>query len=152
LRDKFSFPGMRVLQFAFSGDPKENIHLPHLHKRNCVVYTGTHDNTSAAGWLHMEDLDETVQNPETSLGETRRALDYMGSNGSEIHWDFIRLAMESVADTAIIPIQDVMGLGNESRMNTPGTTAGNWCWRFCDKMLTDEMGEKLRTLTLLAGR
>jgi len=152
LRDKFGLQGMRVLQFAFSGDPKENIHLPHLHKANCVVYTGTHDNTTATGWFRMEDLDETTQNPEARINETRRALEYMGSDGDEINWDFIRLAMESVADTAIIPLQDILGLGNEARMNTPGTMSANWRWRFCRSMLTEEMGERLRQITLLAGR
>jgi 4-alpha-glucanotransferase len=152
LRDRFGFPGMRVLLFAFSGDAKKNLHLPYLHRTNCVVYTGTHDNTTVKGWFHGEDTGATTQTDAERQDETRRALAYLGTDGSRINWDFIRLAMTSVADTAIIPLQDILGLGNEARMNTPGTTHGNWQWRFPVNMLTDEIKERLKNITEISGR
>ena len=152
LRDMFNFPGMRVLQFAWDKDPGKNIHLPHFHIKNCVVYTGTHDNTTTCGWFRGEDIEYTTQNKSERQEQTKRALKYLGTDGREINWDFIRLAFSSVADTAIIPLQDVLGLGNESRMNTPGTTFGNWEWRLEPGELTDEITEHLRELTWLTGR
>jgi 4-alpha-glucanotransferase len=152
LRDRFGLPGMRVLQFAFSGDPRKNIHLPHLHVPNCVVYTGTHDNTTTLGWFRGEDIAETTQTIEERKKETQRALAYLGSDGFEINWDFIRLAMISVADTAIIPLQDVLGLGNIARMNIPSVNSGNWAWRFYQGMLTDVITERLKELTYICGR
>ncbi len=152
LRDELGLPGMRVLQFAFSGDPKKNIHLPHLHISNCIVYTGTHDNTTTLGWFHGKDISETTQTGEERRKETQRALKYLGSEGYEINWDFIRLAMMSVADTSIIPLQDILGLSNEARMNTPALTKGNWTWRFCGGMLTTEMKERLKEITYITGR
>lgn len=152
LRDRFGFPGMRVLQFAFNGDPKGNYHLPHLHKENCVAYTGTHDNTTSVGWFRCEDIQDTTQNYNERQKEIERALQYLGTDGSQINWDFIRLALTSVADTAIIPMQDVLGLGNEARMNTPGTITGNWLWRLAPGPIPDEIKDRLKELTWLAGR
>lgn len=151
LRERFGFPGMRVLQFAFSGDPR-SVHLPHNYIRNCVVYTGTHDNNTTVGWFRGEDVKDTTQSREEREREVRFALRYLGSDGREINWDFIRLALMSVADTAIIPLQDVLGLGSEARMNTPGRIEGNWCWRFTFEMLTDEIRSKLKELTTIYGR
>ena len=152
LRDKLGLPGMRVLQFAFDGDPKTNIHLPHLHIPNCVVYTGTHDNTTTQGWFHGEDVSETTQTAAERKRETERALEYTGSDGRAIHRDFIRLAMMSVADTAIIPLQDILGLGNEARMNTPAVNKSNWTWRFEAGMLTGEIKARLKEITFISGR
>jgi 4-alpha-glucanotransferase len=152
LRDHFGYPGMRVLQFAFSGDTKQNVHMPHLFKQNCIVYTGTHDNTPVLGWFRGEDLGETMQNVDERRKEANMALKYLGTNGKEINWDFIRLAFESIADTAIIPLQDVIGLGNAARMNTPGTVEGNWIWRYSDNMITENMEERLKEITYLSGR
>jgi 4-alpha-glucanotransferase len=152
LRDHFGYPGMRVLLFAFSGDTKKNVHLPHLYKHNCVVYTGTHDNTPILGWFRGEDIGETTQSIDARRNEVNMALKYLGTNGSDINWDFIRLALESVADQAIIPLQDVLGLGNKARMNTPGTVEGNWTWRFIDSMITGEIEERLKEITFLSGR
>lgn len=151
LREQFGFPGMKVLQFAFSGDPKA-IHLPHNYTRNCVVYTGTHDNNTTVGWFKGEDVKDTTQSKEEREREVRFALKYLGTDGHEINWDFIRLAFMSVADTAIIPLQDALGLGSEARMNTPGRVEGNWCWRFTFDMLTHEIKEKLKELTTIYGR
>jgi len=152
LREQFGFPGMRVLQFAFGNDPKADDYRPHNYPRNCVVYTGTHDNNTTIGWFKEDVLGDTTQSREAREAEKRLALKYMGSDGREINWDFIRLALMSVADTAIIPLQDVLGLGSEARMNRPATNAGNWIWRFTWNMLTDELKARLRDLTTLYGR
>ncbi len=147
LRDQFGFPGMRILQFAFGSDPKAR---PSNYPRNCVVFTGTHDNNTAIGWFKGEDM--TTQSREEWEQERQLALDYLGTDGREINWDFIRLALMSAADTAIIPLQDVLGLGSEARMNIPGITKGNWRWRFTADMLTETISRRLRKLTTLYGR
>lgn len=140
LREQLAFPGMRVLQFAFSGDGSRR-HKPHNYPRNCVVYTGTHDNNTTIGWF-SEEKKKVV----------RETLKYLGSDGHEINWDFIRLAMMSVADTVIIPLQDVLGLGSEARMNYPGSAMGNWRWRFTPEMLTDKIKGRLKEVTGLYER
>ncbi len=151
LREQFGFPGMRVLQFAFGSDDKANCHQPHYYERNSVVYTGTHDNNTTIGWFSGED-DATTLSREQREKERQRALDYLGTDGHEINWDFIRLALLSVADTAIIPLQDVLGLGSQARMNQPGASEGNWRWRFTRAMLTDEIRDRLKKLTVIYGR
>ena len=152
LRDRFGFPGMRVLQFAFGSDPKADDYKPHNYPRNCAVYTGTHDNDTTIGWFMGDDPNDTTQSKEEREEERRLALKYLGTDGSEINWDFIRLALASVADTAIVPLQDVLGLGSEARMNRPGTTTGNWRWRFASDMLSDEIRARLKELTTLYDR
>ena len=144
LRSEYGFPGMRVLQFAFGSDAA-NVHLPHNHTRDVVVYTGTHDNDTTAGWF--ASLGETETNTEREF-----CLKYLKSNGQEIHWDFMRAALASVAETAIIPLQDVLGLGNEARMNLPASQSGNWTWRYKAEALTDEISDRLKQLTTLYGR
>jgi len=141
LRESLEFPGMRVLQFAFSSDAS-NRYLPHNYPRNCVVYTGTHDNDTTMGWF----------NGSSTELERKRALQYMGTNGRQFNWEFIKLAMRSVANTAIIPLQDLMGLGTEARMNLPSRLGGNWEWRYRPEMLTDEIKIKLKEITELYGR
>jgi 4-alpha-glucanotransferase len=140
LRDSMQFPGMKVLQFAFSGDP-HNEYLPHNYPANCVVYTGTHDNDTTAGWY-------------AAASEKERAFvrRYTGRDGSEIHWDLIREAFGSPASLAIVPLQDVLGLGSEARMNTPGQPTGNWAWRFTDGALTAPIRERLKDLTFIYAR
>ncbi len=152
LRERLGFPGMRVLQFAFGNDTKADDYRPHNYPRNCVVYTGTHDNNTTIGWFKEEVLDDTTQSRKVRESERRLALKYMGCDGKEVNWDFIRLALMSVADTAIIPLQDVLGLGSEARMNRPATTEGNWTWRFRREMLTEEIKSRLRELTTIYGR
>ena len=153
LRDDFNFPGMRILQFAFGGDSR-NTDLPHNHHRNVVVYTGTHDNDTTVGWYESKAGDGagSTRLPEQIERERRFCLDYLDSRGTEIHWDFIRAALASVADLAIIPLQDVLGLGNDARMNLPNSTTGNWSWRFPANALTDELRDRLKKLTALYGR
>ncbi len=152
LRDQLGFPGMRVLQFNFGSDPEADAYRPHNYPRNCVVYTGTHDNNTTIGWFRGEDVTDSTQTREQRQRETQLALKYMGTDGHEINWDFIRLALMSVADTAIIPLQDVLGLGSEARMNLPGTTEGNWCWRFLPDTLTEEIKARLKELIVIYGR
>jgi 4-alpha-glucanotransferase len=152
LRDELGLPGMRVLQFAFGADPKADDYKPHNYSRNCVVYTGTHDNNTTMGWLREMDANDSTQTREEKETETRLALKYVGTDGHEINWDFIRLALMSVADTVVTPMQDILGLGSAARMNLPGTTEGNWCWRFLPEMLTDEIKGRLKELTTVYGR
>ncbi|MEY2936840.1 MAG: hypothetical protein RL033_7589 [Pseudomonadota bacterium] len=144
LADAFGLPGMRVLQFAF-GDGAEQ-YLPHRYSSNCAVYTGTHDNDTAVGWF--ESLAPTAEGRR----ERRRVLDYLGSGGRQVHWDLIRVASMSVADLAIFPLQDLLGLGSRARMNVPGTAAGNWSWRFDAADLTPAVAEQMAKLTALYGR
>lgn len=150
LRDRFDLPGMRVLQFAFGAESGKDSYRPHNYPRNCVVYTGTHDNNTTIGWFQAKEV--TTKDKETMDKERQRALKYLGTDGREINWDFIRLALMSVANTAIMPLQDVLGLGAEARMNTPGVNGGNWRWRFTADMLTDAVRDRLRELTDIYGR
>jgi 4-alpha-glucanotransferase len=140
LRVHLGLPGMRVLQFAFDGDP-ENPHLPENHPALSVSYTGTHDNDTVVGWWERAD-------PE--LRGRVRARIPAGSDG--IHWDLIRAAFSSPAVWAIVPLQDVLGLGNEGRMNTPGVPVGNWSWRFREESLSGSAMSRLRTAAADAGR
>jgi 4-alpha-glucanotransferase len=140
LRDKFGFPGMRILQYAFSGDAK-NHDLPHNYIHNCVAYTGTHDNDTASGWW-------------TAANENEREYcrKYLDTDGSEINWDLMRAIWSSVADIAIAPVQDVLGLGADARMNTPATDAGNWSWRLGRDEFTDRFAARLRGSAEIYGR
>lgn len=141
LRDKYEFPGMKILQFAFSADAA-NPFLPFNYPRNAVVYTGTHDNDTTLGWFDTAS-DQEKQN----------LLLYLGSISPEgIHWDLIRLALSSIANQAIIPLQDILGLGNQARMNFPSIPEGNWEWRYQTAALTQELGDRLKVLTELNGR
>jgi len=140
LRDGLGFPGMKVLQFAFGGDPDDQ-YLPHNYPTRCVVYTGTHDNDTTRGWWRS-----------TSDSDRHNVQLYLGRDGSDISWDFIRLALASVGEVAIFPMQDVLSLGSEGRMNTPGRAGGNWGWRYTPGMLTAELAERLRSLTTIYGR
>ena len=152
LRDELGFPGMKVLQFAFGDESSTNEYKPHNYIRNCVVYTGTHDNNTTIGWFNGEDIGVTTRSKSTMDKERQHVLQYIGTDGHEINWDFIRIALMSIADIAIIPLQDVLGLGGVARMNLPGTTEGNWRWRFTSEMLTDGIKQKLKEMTYLYGR
>lgn len=151
LRDAFGFPGMRILQFAFSSDTK-NIDLPHNYEKNVVAYTGTHDNDTTVGWFESVAGEGSTRTAEQVEAEREFCLEYLNSDGKEINWDFIRALLASVANTAIVPLQDLFGLGTKARMNLPNSTEGNWSWRFEKDALTDELGERLRKLTELYGR
>lgn len=137
LRDGLGLPGMRVLQFAFDGD-EENLHLPAHHPEDAVVYTGTHDNDTAAGWWAQATEDERAS--------ARRAMSAAGVDDPDPAWALIRLAFSSRARLAIVPMQDVLGLGSEARMNTPGRVSGNWAWRMEEAALTEGLAERLRAV------
>lgn len=146
LRDRFGYPGMRVLQFAFGDDVKASDYRPHHYVPHCVVYTGTHDNDTTVGWFHSRAGEGTTRSAEQISREQEHTLRYVGTSGREIHWDLIRLAIASVADTAIFPMQDVLGLGSEARMNMPSTTSGNWRWRLLPGQFTSEHEQRLKHL------
>ncbi|MEI9948989.1 MAG: 4-alpha-glucanotransferase [Pseudomonadota bacterium] len=128
LRDHFEMPGMRVLEFAFA-DPNSRDYQPHRFPKRTVVYTGTHDNDTIVGWLDGHERARTEHDENALRAERERALAYAGSDGREPHWDLIRVALMSTADTAIFPLQDLLGQGAEARMNVPGTASGNWEYR-----------------------
>jgi len=152
LRKRFEFPGMGVLQFAFGPDADHSGFLPHEYYPNMVAYTGTHDNDTFIGWWRAEGEDTTMSRSAVKK-ERNFARKYMATSGKDINWVGIRVVMASVADTAIFPLQDILGLGSEARMNTPGTSGDhNWRWRFAREALTPNLGERLRELTETYGR
>ena len=142
LRDRYDFPGMKVLHFAFGSDPG-NIFLPFNYPRNCLVYTGTHDNDTTVGWFEKLG-DWERDNLIASIG-------YVSPMG--IHWDLIRTALNSVANLSMFPLQDVLGLGTDARMNFPGIAEGNWAWRYRGEAIwTDWIRDRLGYLTERSGR
>ncbi|HEX8853219.1 MAG TPA: 4-alpha-glucanotransferase, partial [Pyrinomonadaceae bacterium] len=151
LRDEFGFPGMRVLQFAFGGDP-EDTHLPHNYTHNSVAYTGTHDNDTVVGWFRSRSVKGKTEEAQALGRERDFCRRYLRTNGAEIHWDFISAAFSSVAATAIIQLQDLLGLGSEARMNTPASAEGNWSWRFAPGALDAELAARLKETTRIYGR
>jgi 4-alpha-glucanotransferase len=151
LRDRFGFPGMRILQFAFD-DEGGRYHQPHTYLQRCVVYPGTHDNETTVGWFERLRRKDRRRRRKGQITPYQRVLRYLGTTGREIHWDFIRLALASPADTAIVPVQDLLGLGNEARMNLPATVKGNWQWRLLPGQLTPRIAARLRDLAAAYGR
>jgi 4-alpha-glucanotransferase len=144
LRDSFDLPGMRVLQFAFAGDFRE--YQPHRYPRNCVVYTGTHDNDTLRGWLDAPQSEKDPEQRRALQRERERALCYAGSDPAAPQWGFVRSALASVANTAIFPLQDLLGVGNEARMNVPGTASGNWTYRAGADDTSEELALQMRRL------
>lgn len=140
LRDKFGLPGMKILQFAFE-NPNENAFLPHNYDRNCVCYTGTHDNDTTLGWYK--------NSYESSKDKLRR---YYNTDGGDVCWTLIRACFSSVANMAIVPMQDVLCLDTWARFNTPGVAAGNWTWRFTYNDLNDQVAARLYETAKLYGR
>jgi len=139
LRDEFELPGMKILQFAFGGD-SHNPYLPHNHNNLSVVYTGTHDNNTTLGWYESE--------PESVRQHVSAYLD----KKLDMPWSLNKACLASVANLAVLPLQDVLGLGAEHRMNTPGTVEGNWRWRYADDALKPELAAQLLNLNRLYGR
>ena len=142
LRDKFNFPGMKVLHFAFD-DTRDNGFLPFNYvNRNCIVYTGTHDNDTTVGWFYNRSEEDRA-----------KVVDYLGCICEDgIHWAMIRLALSSVANIAILPFQDILGLGSDAKMNTPSQPEGNWDWRCRVEAFNQELSGRMRYLTYLYGR
>ena len=144
LRDRFNFPGMKILQFAFDAKGGEPRFLPYnFDTRNCIVYTGTHDNDTTVGWFDKRSPQEQA-----------KIIDYLGCicPTEDINWSLIGLAMSSIANCAIFPLQDLLGLGSEAKMNTPGANEGNWSWRYQNDALTSKLGDRLKHLTSTYGR
>jgi len=152
LRRELGFPGMAVLQFAFGADPPVPEFLPHNYSHKLVVYTGTHDNDTTVGWWHAGPEDGSTRSAAAIDAERAYCRRYLGSDGREIHWAFIRAALASVAALAVVPLQDVLGLGSEARMNLPARPADNWRWRFRRGAFSDELRARLRELSEVYGR
>lgn len=146
LRDRFDFPGMRVVQFGFGEDPLKALHQPHNFIRNCVAYSGTHDNDTTVGWFQSQEGEGTTRTAEEINRERQEFLRYLGGNADEIHWRMIRLVQASVARFSVVTMQDVLGLGSEARMNLPGSSQGNWRWRMRADELCKEDGARLREM------
>lgn len=141
LRDAFDFPGMKVLQFAFDATDESSF-LPHqFTTTNCICYTGTHDNNTTKGWY--------AEATEYSRDKVRR---YMNTDGNSVHWDFLRTCFGTIATYAVVPMQDILGIGKDGRMNTPGEAMDNWSWRYRKEMLTEGLAEGLCKVTKLYGR
>jgi 4-alpha-glucanotransferase len=144
IMEHFDFPGMKILLFAFGEDNPDHPYLPHTYKKNCLVYTGTHDNNTVRGWFKREAKPE----------DKKRLFRYIGRivSEKEIHWEFINLGAKSVANTFIVPMQDILGLEEEARMNKPATKRGNWRWRLLPEQLTASLAEKVAEITETYGR
>ncbi len=153
LRQQFGLPGMSLLQFAFGNDPQGPSFRPHNYARDLVAYTGGHDNDTTVGWWLSSGAGDSTRTPEDVRKEHEFARAYLGlHDDADIHWVMIRAVLASIADVAIIPLQDALALGTEARMNLPGTLSGNWKWRYRQGMLTDELSVKLRALTKIYDR
>ena len=150
LRDDLELPGMRVLQFAFADDSGTSCHWPHTWVKNCVAYTGTHDNDTSRGWY--EAPPTPTETPEQWEAERQRARDYLASDGTAIAHDMVRAVYASVADRCVIPLQDLLNLDTSARMNIPGVAEGNWGWRVSSDQLTQDLATELRRLTRLYAR
>jgi len=140
LRDKFGFPSMKILEFAFNASEGSS-YIPHLLDKNSVVYTGTHDNDTVVGWFN-----------KASQQDKNLFMEYTNTDGKNVAWDFIRLALASVANIALVPMQDILSLDSDARMNTPSVASGNWQWRFTWDQVTPELKAKLKRFTQLYQR
>ncbi len=151
LRERFHLPGMAILQYAFGADRTPTLHQPHRYTRDTVAYTGTHDNDTILGWWMRTSAtcSEDDRGIEASRGFAR---EYLQTDGWEIHWVCLRTLLASVADLVVIPLQDLLGLGSEARMNYPGQAFGNWGWRVEHDQLTDDAQGRLRWLLTLYER
>ena len=145
LRDGMGYPGMAILQFAFGTDSSANDFTPHNYTRHKVVYTGTHDNDTTVGWW-TQGAGDSTRSVEDVGKEHDYAKRYLRTDGSEIHWVMMRVALASVANTVLVPMQDILGLGGEARMNLPGRQAGNWGFRFSWEQVTPEITHRLAEL------
>jgi 4-alpha-glucanotransferase len=146
LRERFGFPGMAILQFAFGKDPQAPDFKPHNYLHHLVAYTGTHDNDTVMGWWRSTGAGDSTRTTEDVAKELNFARRYLNTDGSEINWVMIRTLMAAVADIVLFPLQDVLGVGSEGRMNLPGTASGNWRWRFRSGDLSPAMARRLKEL------
>lgn len=152
IRHEFGFPGMSILQFAFGNDPQGPSFRPHNYVRDLVAYTGTHDNDTTVGWWTSQGAKDSTRTPEDVVKEHAFARAYLGFTDEPIHWVMIRAVLASIADTAVVPLQDLLGLGSAARMNLPGTPSGNWRWRCKKDALTAELAQRLLKLVTIYDR
>jgi 4-alpha-glucanotransferase len=152
IRRRFDYPGMSVLQFAFGNDPQAPTFLPHNYPREVAAYTGTHDNDTTVGWWNSAAATDSTRTEQEIEKERAFTLAYLNTAGREIHWTFIRAVLASVADTAVVPMQDVLGLGSEARMNLPGSTRNHWRWRMLPNAITSEIRSRFAELVSLYDR
>jgi 4-alpha-glucanotransferase len=152
IRRRFHFPGMAILQFAFGKDPQGPSFRPHNYARELAAYTGTHDNDTTVGWWNSSGATDSTRTADDVAKEQAFARAYLNFNDEPIQWVMIRTILASIADLAIVPLQDVLGLGTEARMNLPGTSRGNWRWRYQPGALTPALARKMRELVLLYDR
>lgn len=152
LRDYCGFPGMRILQFAFGTDERAAEFLPESYPAHCCVYTGTHDNDTTVGWFNSQAGEGSTRTQKEIDAENKVILDYLRTDGHEIHWDLISLGSRSNANTFVVPLQDLLGLGSEARMNTPGVAGGNWQWRFAWDQITEAIRDRFAYVTRATGR
>jgi 4-alpha-glucanotransferase len=152
LREQFELPGMAILQFAFGTDPASPGFRPHNYPRRLVAYTGTHDNDTTVGWWTSTGEDDSTRTRADVEAERDVCRRYLGTDGTEIHWAFIRALYASVADVVVVPLQDVLGLGSEARMNLPGRPSGNWRWRCPRNALSPKIASRLLDFAELYGR
>jgi 4-alpha-glucanotransferase len=152
IRHEFGFPGMAILQFAFGNDPQAPTFKPHNYVHDLVAYTGTHDNDTVVGWWSSSGTNDSTRTREDAATEHAYARAYLGFKDDPIQWVLIRGIMASVANTAIAPMQDILGLGSEARMNLPGTSSGNWKWRMKPGAATGEIAARLKEMVTLYDR
>jgi 4-alpha-glucanotransferase len=148
LRRQFGFPGMRVAQFGFDAESDTSLHYPQNYPTDVVAYTGTHDNDTAIGWFWG---DNERHDRRRLNRDRRRLLQTTGTRGEEINWEMIQLVFDSKAGAAIVPVQDVLGLGSDARMNTPGREEGNWTWRMSDDV-PPQLVDRLAQATVTSNR
>ncbi|HTQ56671.1 MAG TPA: 4-alpha-glucanotransferase [Bryobacteraceae bacterium] len=152
IRTQFGFPGMAILQFAFGKDPQAPDFKPHNYPRDRVAYTGTHDNDTTVGWWSSAGAGDSTRTAADVAEERAFTRRYLATDGREIHWVFIRALIASVANTVLFPLQDVLGLGSEARMNTPAVPSGNWRWRFRAELLTPAIAQRLKEMVATYDR
>jgi 4-alpha-glucanotransferase len=152
IRKHFRFPGMAILQFAFGKDPQGPSFRPHNYSRELATYTGTHDNDTTVGWWNSSGTSDSTRTTVDVAAEQAFARAYLNLKEEPIHWAMIRTVLASIADLAIVPLQDILGLGTEARMNRPGTSKGNWGWRYKPGALTEQLADRLHELVVLYDR
>jgi len=152
IRHEFGFPGMAILQFAFGNDPQAPTFKPHNYVRDLVAYTGTHDNDTVVGWWNSTGSGDSTRTADDVEKEHSHARAYLGFKDEPVNWVLIRGIQRSVANTAIAPMQDILGLGSEARMNLPGTSSGNWKWRMKPGATTQDLATRLKEMSNIYDR
>ena len=152
LRDRFGFPGMKIIQFGFGGGTSTSLDLPHNYPVHCIAYTGTHDNDTTVGWFNSQAGEGSTRSQRDIDAEKSFALRYLNCEPNQIHLGMMRAIWSSVACIAIAPVQDLLGLPTEARMNTPGVATGNWTWRCAPLSLSQKHSDVLRQMTDAYGR